>query len=291
MSNTNQGYVSTFTVKAQKNTENLSYGVAYTRSIAKNTAEGGSTASSLWSAGAVSTQDPNAANLGLASYYIPNRVVANFSYRFNEGKYLATTIGAIYELVNNGTASYVINGDLNGDGNTGNDLMFIPRTASDINLVKVGSGGLGTGTAGVTDTRTAAQIWSQLDAFISNSTYLNPRRGSYAERNGVVLPYLSRMDINVTQDFKIKVGTQMHTVKLSYDLINAGNFFIRDWGVVKIPTVTNFLKYEGLGADGKTPSFSFPFQTGTTPFTQPFQNSTSIASRWQMQIGIKYLFN
>ena len=291
MSNTNQGYVSTFTVKAQKNTENLSYGVAYTRSIAKNTAEGGSTASSLWSAGAVSTQDPNAANLGLASYYIPNRVVANFSYRFNEGKYLATTIGAIYELVNNGTASYVINGDLNGDGNTGNDLMFIPRAASDINLVKVGSGGLGTGTAGVTDTRTAAQIWSQLDAFISNSTYLNPRRGSYAERNGVVLPYLSRMDINVTQDFKIKVGTQMHTVKLSYDLINAGNFFIRDWGVVKIPTVTNFLKYEGLGADGKTPSFSFPFQTGTTPFTQPFQNSTSIASRWQMQIGIKYLFN
>jgi hypothetical protein len=291
MSNTNQGYVSTFTVKAQRTTENLSYGVAYTRSIAKNTAEGGSTASSLWSAAAVSTQDPNAANLGYASYYIPNRVIANFSYRFNEGKYLATNIGAIYELVNNGTTSYVINGDLNGDGNSGNDLMFIPRTSSDINLVKVGSGGLGTGISGVTDTRTAAQIWSQVDAFISNSTYLNPRRGAYAERNGVILPYISRMDLNITQDLKIKVGMNMHTIKLSYDLINAGNFFIRDWGVVKTPTVTNFLKYEGLASDGKTPSFSFPFQTGTTPFTQPFQNSTSISSRWQMQIGIKYLFN
>jgi len=291
MSNTNQGYVSTFTVKAQKNSENLSYGVAYTRSIAKNTAEGGSTASSLWSAGAVSTQDPNAANLGLASYYMPNRAIANFSYRFNEGKYLATTIGAIYELQNNGTTSYVINGDLNGDGNAGNDLMFIPKNASDLNLVKVGSGGAGTGTTGVTDTRTTAQIWSQLDAFISNSTYLNTRRGDYAKRNGVVLPYLSRMDFNITQDIKIKAANNYHTIKLSVDLINSGNLLIRDWGVVKIPTVTNFLKYEGLGADGKTPAFSFPFQTGTTPFTQPFQNSTSIVSRWQLQIGVKYLFN
>jgi len=99
------------------------------------------------------------------------------------------------------------------------------------------------------------------------------------------------MDFNITQDIKIKAANNYHTIKLSVDLINSGNLLIRDWGVVKIPTVTNFLKYEGLGADGKTPAFSFPFQTGTTPFTQPFQNSTSIVSRWQLQIGVKYLFN
>jgi hypothetical protein len=29
-------------------------------------------------------------------------------------------------------------------------------------------------------------------------------------------------------------------------MINAGNFINRDWGVVKIPTATNILKYEGL---------------------------------------------
>ena len=65
----------------------------------------------------------------------------------------------------------------------------------------------------------------------------------------------------------------------------------RDWGALKVLTAGNFLKYEGLGADGKTPSFSFPFLTGTTPFTQPFQNSTGIGSRWQMQLGVRYLFN
>jgi hypothetical protein len=291
MSNSSQGYTYTLTGKIQRTTENLSYGIAYTRSVSKNTAEGGSTASSLWSAAAVSNQDPNAANLGYASYYQPNRVVANFSYKINEGKYLSTTIGAIYELANNGVNSYVYNGDLNGDGNSGNDLIYIPKIASDINLVKVGSGGLGTGTSGVTDTRTAAQIWSQLDAFISNSTYLNTHRGEYAKRNAAVAPYYSKLDLNITQDLLLKVGQGFHTLRFSLDVINAGNFINRDWGAVKIPTATNILKYEGLAADGKTPSFSLPFQTGTTPFTQPYQNSTGISSRWQMMFGIKYLFN
>ena len=291
MSNTNQGYVYTLTAKIGRNKENLSYGVAYTYSVAKNTAEGGSTASSLWSAAPVANQDPNAANLGFASYYQPNRLIAHVAYKLEETKNLATTFGAIYELANAGVTSYVYNGDLNGDGNSGNDLLYIPKTAADINLVKVGSGGLGTGTTGVTDTRTAAQIWSQVDAFISNSTYLNTHRGQYAQRNAVVLPYFSRLDLNVTQEVKVKVGATKHTVKIAYDLINAGNFISRDWGVVKIPTVTNFLKYEGLAADGKTPSFSFPFQTGTTAFTQPYQSSTGIGSRWQMQLGVRYLFN
>lgn len=303
MSNSSKGYVYTLTGKIQRTTENLSYGVAYTRSVSKNTAEGGSTASSLWSAAAVSNQDPNAANLGYASYYQPNRVVANFSYKINEGKYLSTTIGAIYELANNGVNSYVYNGDLNGDGNSGNDLMYIPKAASDINLVKVNSGGLGTGTGTstnpVTDTRTAAQIWSQLDAFISNSTYLNTHRGQYAKRNAAVAPYYSKMDLNITQDLKLKVGSEFHTVRFSLDVINAGNFINRDWGAVKIPTATNILKYEGLAADGRTPSFSLPFSTGNgvagktadIPYTQPYQNSTGISSRWQMMFGIKYLFN
>jgi len=289
MSNSSKGFGYTLTGKIQRTTENISYGVAYTHAVSKNTAEGGSTASSLWSAAAVANQDPNAANLGYASYYQPNRVVANFAYKINEGKYLSTTFGAIYELANNGVNSYVYNGDLNGDGNTGNDLIYIPKTSTDINLVKVGSGGLGTGAS--TDTRTAAQIWSQLDAFISNSTYLNTHRGQYAKRNAAVAPYYSKLDLNITQDIKVKVGTGFHTIRLSVDMINAGNFINRDWGLVKIPTATNVLKYEGISADGRTPSFSFPFQTGTTPFTQPYQNSTGISSRWQMMFGVKYLFN
>ena len=128
--------------------------------MAKNTAEGGSTASSLWSARAVS-EDPNSANLAYGSYYQPHRVIAIASYRVHYAKYFATSIGAYIEAAPNGVTSYVYNGDLNGDGNSGNDLIYIPKTQSEINLVKVGSGGSGTGAT--TDPRTTAQIWNQLE--------------------------------------------------------------------------------------------------------------------------------
>ena len=289
MGNTSQGYVYTLTTKVQKNLNNLNVGLAYTYSKSMNAAEGGSTASSLWSAASVSNQDPNAANLGYSSYYQPHRLIGNLSYRVDESKNAATSFGLIYEMTTAGTSSYVYNGDLNGDGNSGNDLIYIPKTQSDINLVKVGSGGLGTVTS--TDTRTSAQIWSQLDAFLSSSTYLNTHRGEYAERNAALSPFFSRLDLNVTQDLSIKLGKDKHVIRLSLDVINAANLLNRDWGIIKVPTVTNFLKYEGMMADGKTPSFSFPFLTSTTPFTSAFQNSAGIGSRWQMQFGIKYLFN
>ena len=291
MKNSSKGYAIITTLRLQKNSRNFSGGISYTYSLATNSAEGGSTASSLWSAPAVSNQDPNAANNGLASYYQPHRVLINASYKFSYAKYCSTTIGIIGEMANNGTGSYVYNGDLNGDGNSGNDLIYIPRTQAEINLVKNGSGGNGTGSS--TDTRTPAQIWSQLDAFISSSPYLNRHRGQYAERNGNVSPLYYKLDMNITQDFSFKTKKDRHTLRFSLDISNLANFMNKYWGLVKSPTTTNFLRFEGLTTTGtvNTPSYSFPYSTGTTPYTQAFSNSASIASRWVMQFGIRYLFN
>jgi hypothetical protein len=281
MNNNSKGFSAYLTARIQKTTKNFFGSLSYTYSQAMNTAEGGSTASSLWSAVAVSNQDPNSPNLGYASYLQPHRVVAVASYKFNYSKHFATSIGGFFEIANNGAVSYVYNGDLNGDGNSGNDLIYIPKNSSDINLVANNT----------SDTRTAAQIWAQLDAFINASPYLKKHRGEYAERNAVVLPYYNKFDLNVTQDIMFKTGKETHTLKISVDLINAGNLFNRNWGITQSTTITNFLSYKGLLADGKTPTFAFPYLTGTTPYTAPFQNSTGIGSRWQMQIGIRYLFN
>jgi hypothetical protein len=281
MNNNSKGFTTYLTARVQKTTKNFYGSLSYTYSQAMNTAEFGSTASSLWSAVGVSNQDPNAANLGYASYLQPHRFVAVASYKFNYSKHFATSIGGFFEVANNGVTSYVYNGDLNGDGNTSNDLIYIPRSSSDITLVA----------ANASDTRTVAQTWAQLDAFINSSPYLRKHRGEYTERNAVILPYYNKFDLNLTQDIIFKSGKETHTLKISIDLINAGNLFNKNWGITQTTTVTNFLTYKGLAADGKTPTFAFPYFTGTTPYTAPFQNSTSIASRWQMQIGIRYLFN
>jgi len=76
-------------------------------------------------------------------------------------------------------------------------------------------------------------------------------------------------------------------------LINAGNFFNRNWGLVKQQTTSSPLTFEGMAADGKTPSFSFPYidPANQVPLVNSYSNNTTILSRWQMQFGIKYLFN
>ena len=113
MSNSNKGYSFTSTIRVQKTIRNFFGSIAYTYSQAKNTAEGGSTASSLRSARAVST-DPNAPNLAYASYYLPHRIVAFASYKVEYAKHFATSIGLVFEAAPSGNTSYVYNGDLNG---------------------------------------------------------------------------------------------------------------------------------------------------------------------------------
>lgn len=289
MSNTDKGYSYNVTGRVQKTVKDFYFSLAYTYAQSQNAAEGGSTAGGLWSGRAVQG-DPNTPNLAFASWNLPHRIVGFASYKFTYAKYLATSFGVFFEAAPGGVTSYTYSNDLNNDGNT-NDLLYIPRSASEIVLVKAGSGGLGTGAS--TDPRTPGQIWAQLNNFINQDAYLSSRRGQVAEANAVSLPFFSKFDVNITQDFSVKAGKDRHTLRLSFDILNVGNLLNGDWGLVKVPTKTNFLTYEGLGADGKTPSFSFPYldAANQVPLVNSFSNSTGIGSRWQMQIGVRYLFN
>ena len=305
LANTSKGYSYSAVAKLQKTWRNLSVSVAYAYNQTMTAMETGSTASSLWSARPVSNTDPNAATLAHPSWYQPNRVIAYGNYKIPEGKHLATTIGAVFEVAPAGVTSYVYNGDLNGDGNTGNDLIFIPRTQKDIALVDVGSVGTAanqspTGeTGGVftgknIDPRTSTQIWNQLNDFINQDHYLSQHRGQYAKSNSIIEPYFKHLDLHINQDifFTTKNGTK-HTLSLSMDMINVGNFISRNWGLEKYYSINNFLKFEGMSSDGKTPLFSFPYSdpTNQVPLTNSFTFNPAIGSRWQMMLGARYVFN
>jgi len=306
MKNSKKGFAYSVTGRIEKTYKNLFASVAYTFSKAKNVAEGGSTASSLWSARAVSNTDPNGDNLAYASYYQPHRVIAFASYRFEYGKHFATSVGAVFEAAPAFATSYIYTGDVNGDGNT-NDLVYIPKSASDISLINAGSYNatthVGSTTGTATDPRTSAEIWTQLDNFIGQDRYLKSHRGQYAQANAAVLPFFKKLDVNITQDIYFysghKTERNKHTLRLSMDILNVGNLLNKNWGLVKTPTLNSnssgyqLLTFEGIAADGKTPLFSFPYQDATkkTPRADSYTNNTGITSRWQMQFGIRYLFN
>ena len=299
--NSSKGWAYYGTFRIQKTIKNFSASIAYAYQDTRTVMENGSTAASLWSARPVANADPNAANLARPSWYQPQRVIANASYKIEYAKHFATVIGVVFEAVPGGATSYTYSGDINGDNNTSNDLIYIPRNASEINLIDAGSYNKTTG-AGITsgtaaDPRTAAQIWTQLSNFIQQDHYLYHHIGQYAKANSVVYPWWKHMDLHLEEDIfaitKTKRDEDKHTLSIVMDMLNFGNFIDRNWGILKTPVNSSFLRFEGMAADGKTPLISFPYQdpTNLVPQQSSFANSTSISSRWQMQLGVRYTFN
>lgn len=293
MKNYSKGYSSVATIQLQKNFRSLYASVSYTYSKSKTINDGGSIAASTWRDRPVSN-DPNAPELGYSNFYQPHRFLAQAFYRKEYADHYATSVGLVFEAAPAGVGSYTYNGDVNNDGTGGNnDLIYIPRTQADIVLVPVNTGG---GT--ITDTRTPDVMWNQLNNFINQDKYMKNHRGQVAERNGAVLPFFNHLDLNVTQDFYLKTGKNKHTLRLSFDMINLGNFLNKKWGIARTFSSTSFLKFEGLVTDPADPnigkprySFLYLDPKNNVPFTNSYQDNTSILSRWQGQLGIRYLFN
>lgn len=285
MTNTSKGYSYNLTLQLQRNVNNLYTMVAYTYGKSKSVNDGGSIAQSIWRDRQVSG-DPNAEALSFSNFYQPHRVVAAAFYRKEYANYFATSLGFTFEAANGGTASYTYSGDLNNDGLSSNDLIYIPKDQNDIVLEAVGP----------TDYRTAAIIWGQLDAYIKQDPYLSSRRGQYAERNGLLLPFYKRLDLNFTQDFFVKVKGKRNTFRFTADVFNFGNLLNKNWGTFRTTTRTallNLKRVETTGVNAGKPVFSFPYfdANNQIPLTNSFQSSTGQGSRYQVQMGIRYIFN
>jgi len=300
MTNTNKGYSYFITGQLQKSfTSGFYANVAYTYTKSKDVNYGGSTASTIWGTRAVAGS-PNLDNVSNSNFVQPNRLIASFAYNHSFVKNTKTSFGLIFEASNNtasgsisngsgnGNVSYIAAGDVNNDG-VSNDLMYIPRNASEITLVPDFVG----------DTRTAAQQYNQLDAFIKQDPYLSKHRGQFAERNGVILPTFKRADFNFTQDLYVQSGKVKNTLRLTIDIINVGNLLNRNWGLYQTTTnaigsggLVAILNYKGLDGNGK-PTYSFPYadKANLIPLTSSYKTDTNQLSRWQAQIGLRYIFN
>ncbi len=283
LENTSKGGGFSLTAQLSKSFKNGFYGsLAYTYTTYVDvTSNPGSQASSVWNANPT-TATQNALQLYSAAGVLPNRIVGTFSYRREYLKHLATTISFFYEGASLGRFSYVVNGDLNFDGNNTTDLMYIPRDASEIVFVNQ------TASTGVT----AATARQQSDAFfqfVENSPYLSKRRGQYAGRNEATLPWFDRVDFKILQDVFTNIGKQKNTIQVSLDILNFTNFLNSKWGVVKATTVRNPLIFDSLDPVSGVPRYRMTQINGQL-VTQPLQVVNTFASTWGMQFGVRYIF-
>ena len=305
MKNTNKGYSYFVTGQLQKSFENGLYAsVAYTYSDARSVNDGGSIAQSIWRDRQV-VGDPNANALSYSNFLQQHRIIASASYRLEYSGHLATTLSLFYEAAPAGRFSYVYSGDMNGDNQTSNDLIYIPRTFEESGLIDFAIQDNLRNTVG---TYTKEQQWADLDAYINQDSYLSKRRGEYAERNGAVRPWQNRLDLRLLQDVFTNIGENRNSLQLSIDIFNIGNLINSDWGVFQTANRTNPLIFRGYDAQNR-PTFNFAYQTSPTvsrgvagtpgqitdpgqTLTNTFRNDTGgISSRWQGQIGLRYIFN
>jgi hypothetical protein len=99
--------------------------------------------------------------------------------------------------------------------------------------------------------------------------------------------------LNFTQDFYIKYKDSKHTLRFTADIYNFTNLISKELGIQQIPTTMTPLNFVKLDTDGKTPIFSFPYLDGRNkvPFTDSFRDNVGFGSRFQIQLGVRYLFN
>ena len=224
--------------------------------------------------------NPNTPAVSWSRYGVRNRIIASAFYKISYS-FMASHFGLFFESSQGQRYSFAYAGDLNQDAIFNNDLLYVPKNNDDIHFGSVDDNGNGVPAAD------ADEQWTALANFIEQDPYLSERRGQYAERNGAQLPWWSQLDFKYIHDFNFKIGKKqkVNTVQLSVDVINIGNMFNSDWGIIQLPRTVTPVTVEGVDSNG-TPWFRFDKNLNNS-----YVQDVSINSKWQMQIGLRYIFN
>lgn len=296
--NTSKGYSYNLTAQLQKTFYGgFSAMAAYTYGRSKSINDGQSSQnSSQWRVPNV--RGRNDIDLGTSIFDLGSRIIASVTYKKEYLKHFGTTVTLYYTGQSGERFSYGyrdipntnIVGDYNGSSSDkGLNLIYIPRSASEINLVSYQANGA---------TVTPEQQWAALDAFINDDSYLSKHRGEYAPKNGLRTPFTHIFDLHIAQDIYItQKNGKRHTLQISFDVFNLGNMINNDWGrVYSTRTGMSYNNYGlidfvGFAANGTTPTYNFKAPTKYDNKTVAQIDDFGLQSaRWQGQLGFRYIF-
>ncbi len=271
--NTDEGESTNFAVKLEKP---FSDGVWGFVSYAWNDAEvinEGSSSRAVSNFSFNEAFDPQNTGVSTSDNQVEHRFNASLSYRFNRDKPYPTTVSLFYNHQsgrpfswNQGSdfAAYGFGGSYNGDGSDGNDLAFIFANEADVIITN--------GT------------WAEYDAFINQFPVLQAARGRSTVRNADQAPWSHSLDMHLAQDIPVGKGH----LELTFDLVNIGNLFSDDSGLVRYVNfnAVELWELERPASDG-TQRITLSNVVRGTDDLYEIHNTNS---RWRGKIGIRYTF-
>ncbi len=204
-------------------------------------------------------------------------IAASKKWEYSD-KNWATTVSLFSSWTSGNRFAYVYGGDINNDGTTTNDLLYVPTDAEIDNMAFAPLLDIGG------NMQDAGVQRAALKKFIAQDKYLSKRRGQYTEKYGGETPWYSQLDLRILQDYLINKKNKQ-TLQLSLDFVNLGNLINSNWGIRKYATTSGYYQPLSVSYNNNSPIYQFDPSLKST-----FVDSPDLPSRWQLQIGIRYIF-
>lgn len=207
-----------------------------------------------------------------------HRFIAAASKKWEYGDIWATTVSLFGSWTSGNRFAYVYGGDINNDGTFSNDLLYVP-TDAEIDLMPfttlIDVNGV---------SQNAAAQRAAFKQFIAQDEYLSELRGQYTEKYGGETPWNTQVDLRILQDLIVSAKNKQ-TLQFSVDVINLGNLISSKWGVVEYATTSGYYQPLSVSYNSNAPTYQFDPSQKTT-----FIESPDLQSRWQIQLGLRFIF-
>ena len=268
LTNQDQDYAYSATGQVQKRFSNnfegqLAYTYGHSYDVASMTS---SVAYSNFQFGRSVKGDIHARDLGVSKFDSPHRFIANGTYS------LPTKTDISFILIGeSGTPfEFVYGGDMNGDGSTNNDLIYVPTDAHVTSEIQFAANG-------------ATSIAAQQDAFenfIKSNDCLSSQRGKIMDRNTCRTPWSKRLDVTFRQSLPT---LSAQNLMLQLDIFNFFNLLNKNWGAQDLGSSNSPAILSRRSFNGKEGVYNF-----NTNFNQ--FNTQNVSSNYTLQLQLKYTF-
>ena len=169
---------------------------------------------------------------------------------------------------------------MNGDGISGNDLLYVPSAR--------GSGEVLFRLPGQTVAASGAAAEAKFWDVVENDKTLNSIRGSTATRNNATATFYNSFDLRLSQE--VPGFVKGHKGVVSLDILNFGNLLNKKWGHIEEMgfsdgsggNVRRWVNYAGTD-NGKM------VYSVNDPFTLDTKNNRG-ESAWAAQVTVRYTF-
>jgi hypothetical protein len=206
-------------------------------------------------------------NLTRSGYDVPLSLTANGVLPLPGG----FTISLLARHQSGRPYAYAVQGDVNADGVSPNDLLYVPESRADISLAD------------------PAQQ-EELDHFIEGEECLRRQRGRIMERNSCRNPGFTLVDGRLAW----QVELLSRSVELSADFFNLLHLLSPRWGLIRETSAdearVGLVTVNGWDAAANRPIYSL-ITTQTGEIVLPGRSQVlENASRWRIQLGARIRF-